>query len=90
MQRVHLIISGDVQGVGFRAWAKWQAKKLGLVGWVKNREDESVELVAEGTKGKLEELIIRCRRGPEIALVKNIDSTWSDGIDELVGFEVVH
>lgn len=88
--KVHLTISGTVQGVGFRSWAKWQAKKLGLVGWVKNRDDESVELVAEGTKRKLEELITRCRRGPEVSLVKNVNITWSDGTGELLGFEVIH
>ena len=48
MKRIHLIISGDVQGVGYRAWTKRQAKDLGIVGWVKNREDKAVELVGEG------------------------------------------
>ena len=61
MKRAHLIISGDVQGVGFRAWIVRQAKEFSLTGWVKNREDGAVELVAEGVRQSLEELIKRCQ-----------------------------
>ena len=90
MKRVHLIVSGDVQGVGFRAWAKRQAVDLGLTGWVKNREDEAVELVAEGSKVELQELIKRCKRGPDIAWVKNIDVQWSEETREFVTFSVLY
>lgn len=90
MQRVHLIISGTVQGVGFRSWAKWQAKKLNLSGWVKNRDDESVELVAEGAEGKLNELVKRCQKGPDASYVKNVDVSWLDATGAYDTFEVVH
>lgn len=90
MQRIRILISGDVQGVGFRAWVRGMARELGLVGWVKNRGDGAVEVVAEGTKKDLEELIKQCQHGPEVAWVENVDVTWSKGTGEFVGFEVVY
>lgn len=90
MKRVHLIVSGDVQGVGFRSWAFRQAQGLGLTGWVKNRDDGSVELVAEGLQVQLEELVKRCQRGPEVALIQHVDSTWENVTGEFVRFEVVY
>lgn len=90
MYCIRLIISGDVQGVGFRAWAKRQATELELTGWVKNREDEAVEVVAEGPKNVLEELVKRCRRGPDVAWVENIDVQWSDATHEFITFSVLY
>lgn len=90
MKRLHLIISGDVQGVGYRAWVVDQAQDLRLVGWVKNREDGMVEVVAEGEKKELEKLIMDCHDGPDIAMVETVDATWEKSTDEFVGFEVVY
>lgn len=90
MKRVRLIISGDVQGVSFRAWTRKQAKELGLVGWVKNRPDGAVEVVAEGNKSDLEELMKRCHNGPEIAWVETVDATWQDATHEFIEFAVVY
>jgi acylphosphatase len=90
MKRVHLLISGDVQGVGFRSWAFRQAQGLGLTGWVKNREDGTVELVAEGLREKLEELIKRCQRGPDVVWVEGVDIVWTDATGEFVNFSVVY
>lgn len=56
-------VKGKVQGVFFRAWTIEQANELGLDGWVRNRHDGSVEAVAVGPAGKVEELIARCHRG---------------------------
>lgn len=72
MRRVHLKISGRVQGVFFRAHTKKKATSLGLTGWVKNTED-GVEVVAEGENGKLKALIDWCHEGPAIAKVEKID-----------------
>ena len=72
MRRVHLKISGRVQGVFFRANTKKKATSLGLTGWVKNTE-EGVEVVAEGENGKLKALIDWCHEGPVIAKVEKID-----------------
>ena len=89
-KRVRLIISGDVQGVGVRAWVVRQSHDLALNGWVKNREDEAVEVIAEGSKEKLEKLITRCRKGPEVASVKNVKVKWGVATGEFVDFQVVY
>ncbi|OGG24004.1 hypothetical protein A3A79_02295 [Candidatus Gottesmanbacteria bacterium RIFCSPLOWO2_01_FULL_43_11b] len=90
MKRAHLIISGDVQGVGFRAWIVRQAKEFSLTGWVKNREDGAVELVAEGVRQSLEELIKRCQHGPEVSWVEKVDVAWKEASNEFVSFDVVY
>jgi acylphosphatase len=79
---VHLFVHGRVQGVFFRASTQKVAEGLGLVGWVKNCHDGSVEIHAEGNQAKLEELIQWCRRGPTMASVSNIDLSWveSEGL----------
>ncbi len=90
VKRIHLIISGDVQGVGFRTWILRHAQDLALTGWVKNREDGAVEVVAEGPKSDLEKLIMDCHDGPDIAMVERVDVTWEEPTDEFVEFEVVY
>jgi acylphosphatase len=73
---VHMFVHGRVQGVFYRANTKKAADGLGLAGWVKNCEDGSVEIHAEGDKKKLEELIEWCRHGPALASVSNVDLSW--------------
>jgi len=90
MYRVHLIISGDVQGVGYRSWACKEAKNRHLVGWVKNREDEAVEMVVEGVKSDLEDFIKACQQGPEISWVEHVNVTWETATDEFAVFEVLY
>ena len=90
MKRVHLIISGDVQGVGYRAWAIREANKLELVGWVRNRSDGAVEIIAEGPKDKLDELVTRCQDGPDVACVEKVETTWDRVTGEYVTFGVVY
>ncbi len=90
MARVHCIISGDVQGVGFRAWVLRFARSRKLSGWVKNREDGAVELIAEGPKGELEELVKRCHRGPDVAWVEHVDVQWESSTEGFVSFEVIY
>ena len=58
-----MIISGLVQGVFFRAYAKDEAERLNLTGWVKNRWDGKVEMVIEGEKEKIDEMIKWCYKG---------------------------
>ena len=72
MQQIHLIISGFVQGVGYRQFVKQQAKRLVITGWVKNTPDGNVELVAQGKENTLEELVALCKKGSLLAEVKNI------------------
>lgn len=88
MRRVHLVISGDVIGVGYRSWAVRQARELGIIGWVKNREDDTVEIVAEGNY--LEEFIARCKHGPDVSWVKDVTVTWEKATGEFVLFSVIY
>ena len=77
----HLGISGRVQGVFFRAWTVQQAERLGVDGWVRNRGDGSVEMVASGPPDAVEALIALCRRGPPQAHVERIDiAEWEEPV----------
>jgi len=69
---VHLVISGLVQGVGFRFATQREASRLGLRGWVRNRPDGRVEAVAEGPSEAVERLVEWCHRGPAGALVREV------------------
>ena len=71
--RIQLILNGRVQGVYFRASTVQQARRLGLTGWVMNRPDGAVEVVAEGRSDRLEELVAWCRQGPPGARVDEVD-----------------
>ncbi|MEM3400275.1 MAG: acylphosphatase [Candidatus Micrarchaeia archaeon] len=71
-KRIHLIISGIVQGVFFRAHTREKARQLGLVGWVMNREDGSVECVAEGEESALRSFLEWCKVGPPSARVSDV------------------
>ena len=72
-ERVHIVIHGRVQGVFFRASTQEKAVELGLTGWVRNREDGTVEAVAEGEKDKLDELVKWCHKGPPDARVTQVE-----------------
>jgi acylphosphatase len=69
----HLIISGTVQGVGYRAAFETQARALELSGWVRNRHDGSVEALVEGEASALERIIAWAKRGPAMAQVTNVE-----------------
>jgi len=82
--RVH----GRVQGVYYRAFAFRVAKRLLLVGWVKNSSSGDVEVQAEGTRDNLEALLKELRVGPEGASVTKIDVAWSAYAGDFSSFEV--
>jgi acylphosphatase len=69
---VRLRIEGRVQGVWYRGWAMAQAQELGLSGWVRNRQDGSVEALVSGPESRLRAMIERCRRGPPAARVDRV------------------
>lgn len=89
MKQVNLVISGDVQRVGFRAWVLRYAQGKLLTGWVKNRKDGTVEIIAEGSKTDLEELIKHCWHGPAAAEVEKIDVTWRIATGKYLSFEAI-
>jgi len=88
--RAHVIISGKVQGVFFRASTQDEAVRLGLTGWVKNLPDGSVEAVFEGDKKKIEEVIAWCRKGPPWARVKEVKVKWEPYHGEFERFSVIY
>lgn len=78
MRRVHVIISGRVQGVGFRYHTRQKAERLGLVGWVRDSADGTVEVEAEGVDDSLRELLAWLNKGPAGAHVRDVDVTDID------------
>ena len=69
---MRLEVIGDVQGVGFRWFARENARRLGLAGWVRNRADGSVEIAVEGEDGRIEQFIAHVERGPAGARVDRV------------------
>ncbi|HET7226542.1 MAG TPA: acylphosphatase [Candidatus Eisenbacteria bacterium] len=78
MPHVHVVIHGQVQGVGFRAFVAREAAALALAGEVRNRADGTVEVHAEGPRAALETLVGRLAQGPRFARVSHQEVTWSD------------
>ncbi|HJN03593.1 MAG TPA: acylphosphatase [Alphaproteobacteria bacterium] len=81
---VRLFVSGRVQGVWFRGWTVDTGEALGLSGWVRNRRDGRVEIVARGAGARIDSLIAACRKGPPAALVERV-TVEEIGNDEPVG-----
>lgn len=88
-ERLHVIFSGIVQGVGFRAFCRYHGKMLKLAGWVKNLPTGEVELVSEGDHDTLLELLKSCREGPPASQVDDLDVQWEPATGEFVKFEIV-
>ena len=88
MNAKRLVISGRVQGVGYREWMVDKARSLGVSGWVRNRLDGSVEALVAGDVAAVEELSRLCRRGPRMAQVVSIEEELADP-PESFGFRQV-
>ncbi|MDQ6719860.1 MAG: acylphosphatase [Candidatus Dormibacteraeota bacterium] len=87
-ERLHGVIKGDVQGVGFRYFLIRRAESLGLKGWVTNRDDGAVEFVAEGRRRELEQLERAAREGPRMARVTAVEVKWSNATGGLDRFDI--
>ena len=85
---LHAIVSGIVQGVNFRYYTARQAETLGVTGWVANRWDGTVQIVAEGTRAELGALLDWLRQGPPSARVDDVQSTWEEATGEFKSFSV--
>ncbi len=70
---VHVLIEGDVQGIGFRQFVKSHANKLGIKGWVKNLPDGRVEAMFAGDQSNINKMVEFCRKGPFLAEVKGLE-----------------
>jgi len=88
MMRLTAIVTGIVQGVNFRWFTQRRAAELGLVGYVRNRADGSVECVAEGSRDELTRLLDALRLGPSEAVVENVDARWTASTGEFHRFEI--
>lgn len=87
--RLHALITGIVQGVGFRYFVLQSAQELDLTGWVRNRWDGRVEVTAEGSHNALNTLLVKLRRGPLSAEVQDVQYEFSDSQGEFKRFGVL-
>jgi acylphosphatase len=86
--RLHATVHGRVQGVSFRYYTLNRARELGLVGYVRNRADGSVEVVAEGARVGLDQLLAFLRSGPRAAFVTEVETSWMQPTGGFGRFEV--
>jgi acylphosphatase len=86
--RLHAIIRGRVQMVGFRAFVQRRALELGLAGYARNTPEGMVEVVAEGPRERLEPLLADLHRGPPAARVDGVDARWEQGDGTFRSFRI--
>lgn len=87
-RRVHLLVTGRVQGVGFRANAHQTARSLGLAGWARNLPSGQVEIVAEGSPEAIDRMIRWCHVGPMMARVESVEVRFDPPTGEFSDFTV--
>ena len=83
-----VLISGLVQGVGFRHHTMMKAKELGLTGWVRNRAEGRVEAVFEGGHSQLSAMLEWCQRGPHLSEVRSVEAKHGAATGAFSGFEI--
>jgi len=89
MARAHIFISGNVQKVWFRETIRQRADRLGLKGWVKNLNDGRLEVIFEGEKNKVDEVINAARKGPILSEVTDVDVVWEKYKNEFNSFDII-
>lgn len=87
-KRVHVYISGLVQGVGYRYATTRAAANLGLAGWVRNLPDGRVEAEFQGPEPILQKMLVWCRQGPILAKVREVQESWMAPLKDCTRFEV--
>lgn len=88
MKQVHCVVMGRVQGVFFRATTQREARRLALTGWVRNRPDGSVEVVAEGDDDTLRDFVGWVQRGPSSARVDRVETRWRSYTGDFTDFRI--
>lgn len=86
--RVHIIVKGRVQNVGFRAHVEYHALQIGVFGWVRNIDKDGVEAVAEGKRENVEQFVEIVKKGPKMARVDEAQVEYQEALGELTGFSV--
>lgn len=89
LKQLQLHVRGRVQGVFFRASTQREARRLGLCGWVKNRPDGSVEILAEGEELSIRELHGWAQKGPSAARVDRVETRWRGYTGEFADFRII-
>ncbi len=87
-KRIHLIVRGRVQEVYFRASAQREARRNGLTGWVKNRNDGSVEMVVEGEEDHVKDFLLWSQAGPSTSRVDKVETKWRSYTGEFSDFRI--
>ncbi|MEX1052667.1 MAG: acylphosphatase [Patescibacteria group bacterium] len=87
-KQAHIFVSGNVIGVGFRAWVKYQSKFTNVSGWVRNVGDE-VEVLLQGEEKNILDMIERIKKGPPISNVKNVEINWEEIKEKHTSFEIL-
>jgi acylphosphatase len=88
VKRLHAVVEGSVQGVGFRGYVLEKAQLLSLTGWVRNCWNGNVEVLAEGPQLSLENLLEGLKKGPSMSHVTNVQIEWSTATGEFSSFFV--
>ena len=86
--RLNAVVSGRVQGVGFRESVRYQAQKMALKGWVRNNFNGSVQVLAEGPRADLEDFLMYLWQGPIVARVSDVQADWQPASGEFDEFSV--
>ena len=87
-ERLHIIVEGNVQGVGFRYFIYELGSYFKLTGWVKNKINGNVEILAEGPRESLDALLGEAKKGPQMAQVVNAVVVWRKPINDLPLFTI--
>lgn len=87
-ERVRVVFSGAVQGVGFRYTARDAARRVGVTGWVRNLSDGSVETMCEGERECLVRFLAAIRQGPMRDNIRDMATSWSEATGEFARFEI--
>lgn len=88
IQRLHAFVRGRVQGVSFRYYTALEAEKLGLVGWVRNNRDGSVETIVEGKNARLRDFVEFLNTGSPQATVSEVKASWHEATGSLKQFYI--
>ncbi|HTP00502.1 MAG TPA: acylphosphatase [Anaerolineales bacterium] len=88
IQRVHVWVKGRVQGVGFRAHVQYSARQIGVTGWVRNVDYDTVEAVGEGEREKLDRFVEAVKTGPMNSRVDESNVEWQNATGEFRDFQL--
>ncbi len=88
LRRVHVVVKGRVQGVGFRAHVQYSARQIGVTGWVRNVGYDTVEAIGEGEQAQLERFVQAVKTGPVGSQVDEAETEWQNATGEWSDFQM--